>query len=142
MIKVTRGDQPFEEILGDINYDVEADTIYPFKVRCGVIKFRSPSHPYFEYIIDMGMPMISRILYQGETFKPPAHLCFVFPERWMSVHEQYSFMNDMKNLKNVDRINQVDILTSSPILVGNFRREMIRIATFDDDKNYKNSGNL
>ena len=142
MIKVKSGNDIFEELLGEIDYDVAADTTFPFKVRCAIIKYRSPAHPYFEYVIDMGRPLIGKILYEGDTFKPPEHICLVFPERWMSVHEQYSLMNDITKLKNVDRLKQVDIVTSSPIIVGNFRRQMIRIITFEDDKYFKNSGNL
>jgi len=128
---VSAGDV-FEKLLGDINYkDTE---LYPFKCRVGVIKYRPPRHKFFEYIINLGAGHIEPILYH-KKFKPSSVLTFVFPERHMSVHEQRSFMFQLVKHPQVKKIKQIDILTSSPLLVGDFRAEMIRIIEWPDVDN-------
>ncbi|MHA1816597.1 MAG: hypothetical protein ACTSX1_11360 [Candidatus Heimdallarchaeaceae archaeon] len=125
--------QPFEEMLGDIKYDPIEKGLYPFMVRCGVAKYRPPRHPFFEYLINLGMGDIENVLYHtgGEL---SGVLTFVFPERHMSVHEQRSFTSQLNKHPTVDKITQVDIITSCPMLVGSFYAEMIRVLTWEDDK--------
>lgn len=138
---VTGGDM-LDEILGDINYEnnERALGLYPFKVRVGVIKYRPPRHEFFEYILNMGMVDIEKILYDADNYKPASKLTFIFPERWMSVHEQRCFMYELCKVKNVDMIEQVDIITSSPIMVSDFMACMIRIITWPDDEKYEQIG--
>ena len=139
MVTVSSAGSLMDNMLGDINYDEDkhARELYPFKVRVGVIKFRPPRHEFFEYILDMGMAHIEKILYEGDTFDPPSDMTFVFPERWMSAHEQRSFMYKMCKMKNVDKIRQVDIITSSPLMISDFMGCMIRIITWPDDQKYE-----
>jgi len=126
----------FEELLGDINYK-DNTNLYPFKVRVGVIKYRPPRHEFFEVILNMGYTNIEPILYH-KKFNPPPTLNFVFPERFMSVHEQYAFMSKLKNHPEVNQIKQVDIITSNPMITSNFKREMIRSIQWPkDDKKYE-----
>lgn len=125
----------FEEFLGDINYSDDLQ-LYPFKCRIGVVKYRPPRHECFEYISQMGKPFIHPILYH-EQFNMPEVLTFVFPEQFMSVHEERCFTNELSRHPQVGELKQLDILTKSPMLVGSFRHEMIRILTWpDDDINY------
>ena len=134
-VTVTTGGEMFEQMLGDIDYEDDLD-LYPFKVRVGVVKYRPPRHEFFEFIRDMGSVHISSVL-RGKPLSNHGCLTFVFPERWMSVHEQQIFMNQLKHHAEVDKIEQVDIITSSALMVGDFRREMIRILEWpDDDQNY------
>lgn len=130
-------------LLGDINYenDERALGLYPFIVRVGVVKYRPPRHEFFEYLLNMGSTDIEKILYEGDTYDPPDRLAFVFPERWMSVHEQRAFMYNLCKIKNVDKIKQVDVITSSPIMVSDFMACMIRIITWEDDKKYEEVAN-
>jgi len=128
----------FEECLGDINYQSDEDDVcyYPFKCRVGVVKYRPPRHHFFEYIFQMGKPFIEPILYH-EKFNMPEVLTFVFPERFMSVHEERSFTYELARHPQVGELKQLDIFTKSPMLVGSFRAEMIRVLTWpDDDCNY------
>jgi len=138
MSKVIRGDQIFENLLGDINYsnDSFASQLYPFKVRVGVVKLRPPRHEFFEFIIDMGYLDIDRIL-QKKSLKGKTKLTFVFPERWMGVQETSAFMHLLVNHPEVSKIKQVDILTSSPMMISNFAAEQIRILTWDGDEKYE-----
>jgi len=122
----------FEEMLGDVNYQDKMN-LYPFKIRCGVVKYRPPRHEFFEYIGEMGSNYIDPII-KGELFDPPSILTFVFPEKHMSVHEEREFTVFLKDHPEVDKIKQIDILTKSPMLVSSFTRHMIRILTWEDDK--------
>jgi hypothetical protein len=125
----------FEEMLGDI----DDNDLYPFKVRVGVIKYRPPRHEYFEFFNQMGKPYIDPILYH-KKFNPSKILTFVFPEAWMSVHEERMFMYRLRRHPEVSKIKLVDILTKSPMIIGDFRREMIRVITWPDDDKYENIG--
>ena len=135
--KVQSGTTLFDSMLGSIDYpeDSKAGRLYPFKVRCGVIKRRPPRHEFFELIIDMGRGDITRVL-ENKKFrgKGIVDLAFIFPERWMNVVEQQQFMRLLLRHQDVARIRCVDLLTSSPILTGEFFREQIRIVTWSDDK--------
>jgi len=103
----------FDQLLGDINYKDDTN-LYPFKVRVGVVKYRPPRHEFFEIILNMGYTNIDPILYH-KKFNPPPTLNFVFPERFM-----------------------MDIITSNPMIIGNFKKEMIRVIQWpDDDKKYE-----
>jgi len=126
----------FDQLLGDINYKDDTN-LYPFKVRVGVVKYRPPRHEFFEIILNMGYTNIDPILYH-KKFNPPPTLNFVFPERFMNVHEQYGFIPKLKNHPEVNQIKQVDIITSNPMIIGNFKKEMIRVIQWpDDDKKYE-----
>lgn len=137
MVRMVTGNQIFEDMLGDINYPLEkyADT-YPFKVRVACVKRRPPRHDFFEFIRNMGLEDIDRVL-AGKPLRGREVLTFVFPERWMNVVEQQSFMSCLMKNPDIDKIKQVDIVTSSPLLIGNFFSEMIRVVTWEDDKNYE-----
>lgn len=122
----------FEKLLGDIDY-VDEWNLYPFKVRCGVIKYRPPRHEFFQWMKEMGAGYIEAI-FKGDLFNPSSVLTFVFPERFMSVHEEREFTVFLTKHPEVDKIKQVDILTKSPMLISSFKREMMRIITWEDDK--------
>lgn len=133
-----RGDQIIDSMLGDINYpkDSSAGKLYPFKVRVGCVKRRPPRHEFFEYIREMGMPDIDKV-FKNESFGGKKTLTFIFPERWMGVAEQQAFTAVLEAHPEAKTLEQVDIITSSPLLIGSFYAEQIRILTWDDDDNYR-----
>jgi len=133
MVTIQTGNQIFEDMLGNINYskDSSAGELYPFKVRVGCVKRRPPRHQFFDYIRDMGMFDIDKVFNKNKFDKEI--LTFVFPERWMGVAEQQSFMHHLQQHPQATKIKQVDIITSSPLLIGSFRAEQIRILTWKDD---------
>ncbi len=133
MNNFTNMEDIFDHMFGDIDY-VDSMNIYPFKIRCGVIKYRPPRHEFFQWIKEMGANYIDPI-FKAELFNPPETLTFVFPEKYMSVHEEIEFMVFLKDHPEVDKIKQVDILTKSAILLSSFTSDMIRIITWPDDKN-------
>ncbi len=128
---VTTLAQMFEDMLGCINYDMNSEIgkLYPFKVRVGCIKRRPPRHKFFVHILDMGMLDIDKV-FNKKSFNKKK-LTFVFPERWLGIVEQQSFMFNLN--KHPDNLEQVDILTSSPLLISDFMREHIRIIIWEDD---------
>lgn len=136
MVKAVSTAEIFEQMLGDIKYskDSIAGELYPFFVRVGVVKIRPPRHEFFEFIRDMGMLDLKR-LFAGEPIAKET-LTFVFPERWIGVHEAYAMMQVMVEHPNTPDFKQVDIITSSPIIVGNFVKEQVRILTWPDDDKY------
>ena len=130
----------FEEYLGEISEsDQQTGGIYPFGVRVACIKMAAPRHERYEFIREMGYGDIDRV-FNKTPFRKDV-LTFVFPERHMSVHEQQAFMARLNEHPDADKITRVDILTSSPLLIGNFHREMIRIVTHPDDKVYNGEFN-
>ena len=135
---VMREDQFIDSMLGDINYskDSPSGKLYPFKVRVGCVKRRPPRHEFFEYLRDMGMTDIDKV-FKNESFEGKKQLTFIFPERWMGVAEQQSFTHTLSKHPEVETLEQVDIITSSPLIIGSFYKEQIRILTWEDDDNYR-----
>ncbi len=134
---VTNLNSMIEEMLGDINYskDSKSGRLYPFKVRVGLVQRRPPRHDYFQYMLEMGRLDVERIL-DGSSLCGKNQLTLIFPERWMGVSEQQKFMYVIVNHPEAKTIETVDMITSSPLLIGNFYREQIRILTWNDDRSY------
>lgn len=129
----------FEDWLGDINRDeAMARSSLPFFVRVGCVKMSAPRHERFEFVLEMGRNDIDRVF--NGTSLSSASLTFVFPERFMSVHEQQAMMSALVKHPDARSIEQVDIITSSPLLVGNFCRAQIRILTWVDDARHSGRG--
>jgi hypothetical protein len=130
------GKDLFEKMLGDINYEDEHSVkFYPFKVRCGMPYRRPPRHEMWEYYLEMGRLDIDHVFLKEPITN--SHLIFVFPERWMNVSEQRSFMYELTKHPDVDKIKQVDMITHSPLMLGCFTSHMIRVLKWDDDLIYE-----
>ena len=128
MTRLISGGQFVEEMLGDIT---QKDDLYPFMVRVGCVKMAAPRHERFDFYREMGYGDIARV-FDGSRFGK-SYLTFFFPERHMSVHEQQAFMSTLTKHPHVDEITHMDLVTSSPLLIGNFHNFSIRILTWDDD---------
>jgi len=127
---ITNANSAIEEMLGDIDYDPKEMGLYPFMVRVGCVKMAAPRHDRFEYLLNFGQSHISSVFNGTPLGK---NMLFVFPERFMGVHEQQQFMTTLKKHPGAKDFTSVDIITSSPLIVGNFMRQMIRILTWPDD---------
>jgi len=129
----------FDQMLGDISYEPESEAgkLYPFFVRVGCIKRRPPRHEFFEYMREMGMALIEPIM--NHDYIDGGHLSFVFPERWLGVAEQQAFSLVMSKHPEVKKIKSVDILTSSPLIIGSFMADQVRIISWPDDDMYNGS---
>lgn len=134
------GNDIFEKLLGDIKYpkNSKSGELYPFTVRCGLVKRRPPRHDFFQYILNMGRADIDRVLehkpLRPQTQEESIDLTFVLPERWLGVKEQVDFMFALTTHPDVERIKTVDILTSSPMILGSFMAAQVRILTWSDDE--------
>lgn len=119
-----------DEMLGDI--DPETGKVhYPFGWRVGCVKMASPRHERFDFIRDIGSKLVDDV-FNNRTISD-SHLTFVFPERHMGIHEQQAFTHTLCKHKDTGNIQQVDMITSSPLIIGGFNRECIRILTWNDD---------
>jgi len=136
-MKVIKVSDLIESMLKDIEYsaDARASGLYPFKVRVACVKRRPPRHPFFEYILDIGRADIESV-FSGDPFGK-TELTFVFPERWLGVAEQQSFMAYLEKHPEATTLKRVDLVTSSPLLLGNFYAVQMRIVTWEDDDDYK-----
>lgn len=126
----------FSELFGEKEWPKERSDrekeIYPhFRVKLCIMKYRNPRHEYFQFGIDMGLSNIDKV-FNKEPLS--GSLTFIFPERWMSVHEQQAFMHNLTQNPTVEDITSVDIVTGCAMLVSDFHNESIHICTFPDDR--------
>lgn len=128
------GGSLLDGMLDDIDYpkDSNAGKLYPFFVRVGCVKRRPPRHPFFECILHLGQMDLEAVI-DGTPIESEV-LAFIFPERWMNVQEQMFFMKLLVEHPDSKSIKQVDIITSSPLIIGHFFPDQLRSITWDDDK--------
>lgn len=107
---------------------------YTFPLRVIVVKDRSPRHPDFEFLLDVGRMDVERVL-DGTRFIRDK-LSFFMPERWMSVHEQRSFMSFMSKHPDVGKIKGVTVVTSSAIIISDIPHEVMVIQEYGDGKKF------
>lgn len=100
--------------------------------RVGCVQARSPRHEFFDLIREFGRDNIEPALFH-KKLRRPDDLAFVFPERYMAVWEQQQFIHRLCTHPQVKEIKQVDLITSSPLVINSFFREQIRILTWSDD---------
>lgn len=104
---------------------------YPFIVKLVVSRNIPPRDSRFDFILDMGKNLIGDIFGKKEIPMEGSQL-FVFPERYMSVHEQQSFMCELVKHKKIKKLKEVCIITSSPLMVSDFCNENITIISSDE----------
>lgn len=108
--------------------------------RVGVMKDIPPSDARFEYVREMGSAYIEPILLH-EQFHLQSELTFVFPERHMSVHDEHAFIYMLVKHPQIRaaKMTTIDVITKSPLIVGSFRRDDIRIFSqpHDNERNRK-----
>lgn len=100
------------------------------RFKVSVVKQRPPRHKGFDLIREVGSGMISDVM---ERKSLSGSLLFVFPERHLAAFEQQSFIDELINNDTAEEIDEVEIITSSPMIVGSFVREQVRVLTFEDD---------
>lgn len=128
------GNEIFDQLLGNIDPTVEKQYgSFNFNVRVGCIKMAAPRHERFQFYLEMGSLAVDQ-LFKNEPFSSDV-LTFVFPERFMSVHEQHAFTQALSKHQDVKngRLKHIDILTSSSLIIGSFHKESILILSFNDD---------
>lgn len=124
----------FFDDLGGSQIDGHLDGC-PFRLHVLVAGPRlSPRDSMFEYFLEMGVSHIPNILKHEslDLSRAEADLLFVFPERFMSVHEQHSFMHRLKKHPDANKIRSVDIITQNPLIVGGLGKESVAIFSRPD----------
>jgi hypothetical protein len=99
-----------------------------------VLPWIPPRDSRFDFERDFGMTKIDDVLNKkplklDTTVKSGGHVLFVFPERWLSTQEEYTFTPDLKEnptIKN-SKMTIIDIVTKSPLILGSFIKEDVRI---------------
>ncbi|RLD06759.1 MAG: hypothetical protein DRI65_06120 [Chloroflexota bacterium] len=133
-MKVRSVNDVFDEMLGGIDYTPSKGEIF---CRVACIRARHPTHEYFQFILNMGSSLLPRILdktpLESNIRKPDFCIALVFPERHLSVHGQYALMGMLYKNPSITRFKQLDLITSSPILIGNFQKEAVRVCRWEDD---------
>lgn len=99
-----------------------------YKLRIAVAGERlTPRDETFEYFRDYGMNHLESILHQKPIGQ--SYIALVFPERWLSVHEQQHLVYSLDYHPEVKSgtLTAVDILTQNPLIVsGCHIREVIK----------------
>lgn len=122
----------FDDMLDSINDNSKMHT--PYKFRVGCIKMAAPRDPRYAMLLDVGLVNIEAIFDNKPLVN--SNLCFVFPERFLSIHEQQSFFCKLEKHPDFDKIESIDMITSSPLIIGGVRRDNILIITHDNDHMY------
>ena len=134
-VKFVSANSFFDDMLGDIE-PTEADReVYPhFLVRCALPYRRPPRHPFFEFVREMGSGHLDNILsHKPGTLRDT--LTLVFPERHLNVSEQQQLFHRLNTHPDAKAglIRCVDVVTTSPLIIGNMSRAQIRICRWPDD---------
>lgn len=137
MPNITSISQLIDSWLEDIDPNAAKPT-YPFGLRVGCVKMAAPRHERFDFIRELGAELFEKVF--SNTPIDLEHLVFVFPERHLSVHEQQAFTYVLSKHVSAKTFKVIDIITSSPLIIGGFARESIRILTWSDDE--KHSGSI
>lgn len=104
-----------------------------FVVQLIVYKDIPPRDPRFEFNREMGMSFLDGIM-NLKSCGLGGNLLFMFPERWLSVHEQRAFMWALDKNPDKKKITRIRIGTSCPLIVGDFTREDVRIVSFQNEE--------
>lgn len=112
---------------------IEKD-LYPyFEVKVVIPLCMPPRDDFFQWILDMGRDNVDRVMNaQGIDENP----FFCLPERWLSVQECRYFMAALNQNPNRRKLGIVRMMTQSPILIGEFPRNCIRIVRLDNDEKH------
>lgn len=104
--------------------------------RVLVAKNIPPDDPMFEYESEMGRPLILPIMKHQPINLSGKHLLFMFPERHMTTPEEQLFIPLLQTHPQVwaADFTVIDIVTKSPLIVGNFLRWDVRILSRADEE--------
>lgn len=122
---------PFGDIVDMFrDYVRPSDYKLPFDVLvavCGTINSPGPRDPRWEFALDMGMPKIEKVLKHEPIGKGPHY--FMFPDRWMVPIESARFVSALSKNPDAASFDRVYIVTHAPYIVGDCRREQVRLVT-------------
>lgn len=100
----------------------------PFDLLCvvaGRVDSPGPRDERWEYIIDCGSNLIEKVLKHQPIGAGP-HF-FIFPDRWMVPGEAQQFGHALTKNPDAKKFGRVYVVTHQPYIVGDCRREQVRI---------------
>ncbi len=108
---------------------------YGFNLRVVCSKDIPPRHSIFSWIRGLGVSKYDEI-FSGELNMLPKDWLLAFPERHISVHEQKSLIHQLVKLNREKKLGmeQLDILTSSPMIISDTMMESLSIICFPNGK--------
>jgi hypothetical protein len=110
---------------------------WPFQLRVCVPRGRSPRHPHFQMIREIGSGRIEAVM-AGTSLnelvsRVPIHLDFVFPERYLEPWEQQAFLLCLVGHPQARWVTSVDVVTQSPLIISGLRKETITLLRWSED---------
>jgi hypothetical protein len=91
----------------------------------GRIDSPGPRDEKWEYILDLGMPKIEKVLARKPIGAGP-HF-FIFPDRWLTPPEAVQFGHALKHNPDAAKFGRVYVVTHQPYIVGDCHREQVLI---------------
>ncbi len=108
---------------------IQGSIEHGFRLRVLVAGPRvTPRHKMFEYWLELGREDVVKILKHksfGLGKDDKLNLLFVFPERFMSVHEKHLFIQRLQTHRQRKRIQTLDIITQEPLIVNKLKSEAL-----------------
>lgn len=101
--------------------------LYPFKISVFIPRNIPPRDDYFRvwWPTDQALDFVERVHTPDAEFSSVEYV--VFPENHMTQAEQQAFTLVISKHKNIHQIEEIMLITNSPLIVGSFRRNSIRI---------------
>lgn len=96
---------------------------------CGRVDSPGPRDERWEYILDLGMPLLEKVL-RFEPIGAGPHF-FIFPDRWLVPGEAVEFASALRKNPDAAKFGRVYIVTHQPYLVGDCLKEQCRIVYKD-----------
>ena len=108
---------------------IEGAVEYPFRLRVLIAGYRvTPRHSMFDGWLEMGSGFIAKTMkHEPLGLNDGTDLLFVLPERWMSVHEQQSFIHRLVTHPDVTKIKSVDIVTQEALIVSGLNHKSVAL---------------
>lgn len=106
--------------------------IYDFDVKVAICPKTPPRDPMFEYMIYMGRGDMERLFVERKPLKT-ANALWVFPENWLTQHEQRALMFVVDECGLRGELQSLMMITQSPLIASSFTRDHIRIVSTVSD---------
>ena len=100
-----------------------------------------PRDSRFDFMREMGSPQIDNVLtnkplkFGVQTDGGGQHILFVFPERHLTTQEEHIFVPSLWGHHQIvdATLTIIDIVTKSPLILGNFLADDVRIIKDEED---------
>lgn len=123
----------FTRAFADYDFDSPRAKTNGIYYQCLCVSNIPPRDEMWELEREMGSGFLDDLMNCNKITNFDGEITFFFPERWLSVQEQSAFTLAIeayqKKYKPV--LKMIQIATSSPMIVGNFAREQVRVLKYE-----------